>query len=182
MSRWPSVADLVSAAHPSQRAEIERAAAQLGRGTTTPAQRRLLKRARPELASLEEPNLPWSFTILGAPRTKNTGKSPRPGIVIPSAAYRRWFHAAMEQLPVIRRDCRGTATVPVDVTAVFFRVRDQGDEDRFCIALGDWLQRAGLVLNDSLIHWTGDTRRELDRARPRIEVCVAAAVGVSRAG
>lgn len=79
------------------------------------------------------------------------------------------------QMPIIRRDCkmRGFCGEPVDVTAVFYRDRDQGDEDRFMIALGDFLEDAGLVWNDDLIHWTGDTRREIDRENPRVEVKIA---------
>ena len=173
MSRWPSLSELLEHAGPHQRAQIERIVS--GLEQRAGERRRALKRLAPPPAPLEAPNLPWQFTIEGAPRTKNTGKSPRPGVVIPSAAYRRWFHAAIAQLPGIRTRCRGTCSAPVDVTAVFFRDRDAGDEDRYCIALGDWLQRSGLVLNDSLIHWTGDTRREIDRARPRIVVRITAA-------
>ena len=118
------------------------------------------------------------FTILGAPRTKNTGKiALRDGkqAVIPSAPYRRWFKAAMQQWPVVRlaaRELQLPITRPVEVTAVWYRDIDTGDEDRYKIALGDYLQRSGLLKNDSQIHWGGGCRRDKDAARPRTEVVV----------
>lgn len=139
------------------------------------APRRLeVKRAKPELRSLEPLELPCRLVLEGPPRTKNTGKSPRPGVVIPSATYRRWFAASMSQVRALRDRglLVGTASEPVTVTALWFRDRNAGDEDRFKVGLGDFLQRAGLVLNDDLIHWSGDCRREIDRERPRTEVLI----------
>lgn len=136
--------------------------------------RRPIKRARPPVLDLGEPNLPWCFILRGAPRTKNTGRAPgSAGLVVPSAAYRRWFHAAMQQVVAVRAaGMRGTCSRPVVVTAIWYRDRDVGDEDRFKVALGDFLQRAGFVLNDSLIHWSGACRRALDRDRPRTAVLI----------
>lgn len=120
-----------------------------------------------------------TFTIIGAPRTKNTGKVAPTASgkqrVIPPAPYRRWFKHAMQQWPVVRLAARGLQlplTQPVEVTAVWFRDREAGDEDRYKIALGDFLQRSGLIRNDYQIHWGGDCRRDIDRARPRTEVTV----------
>ena len=122
------------------------------------------------------------FVVEGAPRCKNTGKSPRPGVVIPSAPFRRWLASAKEQAHAIRAHLamRGVRTPifdPVDVTAVFYRDRAVGDEDRYMVAFGDFLQGAGLIDNDSAIHWTGDTRREIDRDRPRVECVITTRSG-----
>jgi len=125
---------------------------------------------------LGPPNLPWSFTILGDPATKNTGKVTREGRVVPPKKWSRWFKSALKQVIAIRAlGARGTCKEPVDVTAVFYRARNVGDEDRYKVALGDFLERAGFVWNDSLVHWTGETRRALDPARPRIEVMITSA-------
>src|SRR5579871_5023044 len=108
------------------------------------------------------------FVILGAPRTKNTGKVVMRGrvLVVPSAAYRRWYKSALAQAPILlaQAGIRTPIAVPVDVTAIFYRDRRTGDEDRYKNALGDYLQRARFIENDVLIHWTGETRRALDPA------------------
>ena len=138
-----------------------------------PTQRPRKPRVRIDLGP---PNLPWSFTILGDPATKNTGKVTRDGRVVPPKKWRRWFKNSNDQVLAIRaRGVRGTCKESVDVTAVFYREKNIGDEDRYKVALGDFLERAGFVWNDSLIHWTGDTRRALDPARPRIEVTITSA-------
>jgi Holliday junction resolvase RusA-like endonuclease len=137
--------------------------------------RRPVKRARPNVATLEPANLGWIFTIEGAPRTKGNSRS---GVgTIPSAAYRRWFHAAMEQVPLIRRAAiHGVIQVPVIVKATFFRARaGVADLDNYTKGLGDYLQRAGFITNDSLIRGWDGSRLELDRDHPRIVVEIEAA-------
>ncbi len=135
--------------------------------------RRAVKRARPPVESLGPPSLPWRFVIDGAPRTKNTGKLTKGGQIIPSKPYREWFHAAMAQVQRIRAaGIVGIASKPVIVTAHWYRNRDTGDEDRFKVALGDFLERAGFIFNDRLIHWGGGCERRIDRARPRTEILI----------
>lgn len=86
---------------------------------------------------------------------------------------RQGWHITPGQLLAAGYEIDEPFTSRVEVTAVFYRDRDQGDEDNFEKALGDTLQRAGVVENDRLIHWTGETRLEVDRARPRVEVTIA---------
>jgi len=136
--------------------------------------RRPVKRAQPPVAALEPANLGWIFTIEGAPRTKGNSRSGSG--TVPSATYRRWFHAAMEQVPEIRRAIFGTVQVPVIVKATFYRSRAvKADLDNYLKGLGDYLQRAGFIVNDSLIRGWDGSRLELDRERPRILVEVEAA-------
>lgn len=122
-----------------------------------------------------------SFAIIGAPRTKNTGSiasAKGQYVIVPSKAYRKWFNAAKKQAPIIRAAMRGVLlpiALPVTVTAVWYRDRDVGDEDRFKIGLGDFLQRMGIVKNDALIHWSGGCARALDYQRPRTEVTIEVA-------
>jgi hypothetical protein len=142
------------------------------RGQVAPV-RRPVKRARP-LGDVTPANLPWAFTIEGPPRTKGNDRAGNG--TIPSVAYRRWFHAAQRQVLAIRAGgIRGVVTVPCNVAPVFYRDRDAGDEDNYFKALGDFLQRAGFIVNDSLIHWAGTERLQVDRARPRIELRIEAA-------
>lgn len=129
-------------------------------------------------AHLPEQVAPVRFEIVGAPRTKNTGQAilvgGRPRI-IPPKPYRMWFKAAMAQAPIVRAACPGRFLARVDVTAIFYRDRAVGDEDRFKIGLGDFLERVGVLKNDNLIHWTGATRLDKDAARPRVEVSITLA-------
>ncbi len=137
--------------------------------------RRPVKRVHPVAAPLEPANLPWRFTIEGAPRTKGNSRS---GMgTIPSAAYRRWFYKAVEQVLFIRATgTRGTVQVPVIVRATFFRARaGRADLDNFFKALADYLQSAGFIVNDSLIRGWDGSRLEIDRDRPRILVEIEAA-------
>jgi len=131
-----------------------------------------------------------TVTIIGAPRTKKTssrvvkcGKFTR---VLPSLAYLEWFHLAMQQAPRIRRELAAQgATLPlagaVEVSAVFYRERAQGDLCGFLQALGDLLQEprhkpkrngAGIIRDDAQIDSWDGSRRAKDAARPRIEVTI----------
>jgi hypothetical protein len=146
------------------------------------------KRAkRPTLAdTLPEQVAPVTFTIPTAARTKNTGKVVKGGKVIPPAPWRKWLKAAQQQVPLIRAGYvrrgnvleRGAPPIPgcfkrrVEVTAVWYRDADRGDEDRYKVGTGDLLQRLGFVANDDLIHWSGECRRDLDRENPRTEVTI----------
>ena len=146
---------------------------------------------RPTLAEvLPEQVAPVLFTLLGAPRTKNTGKvvtTPKgKHAVIPPRPWRDWLKAARAQVALIRAGYvrRGNALersappIPgcfkrrVEVTVVWYRDANQGDEDRYKVGTGDLLQRLGFVTNDDLIHWGGGCRRDIDRENPRTEVTI----------
>jgi Holliday junction resolvase RusA-like endonuclease len=118
-------------------------------------------------------------TILGPPRTKNTGDIvPVPGTrrfrVIPSKNYRAWFKQAKQQVPFLRQQLATQLPIRgrVEVTAIWYRDRNVGDEDNFKKGLGDFLERSGILANDKQIHWGGGCRLDKDAARPRIEVAI----------
>lgn len=137
----------------------------------------------------------FHFTVTGPPRTKkNHGQTiVRGGRVfrLPSKPHEEWFALAMSQSPVIRAELRRQGvdlpiTAPVRITAVFFRQANSGDLNGYEQALGDWLQTpvpffgpkrsgirnngASIIVDDKQIVSWGESRLDVDRARPRIEV------------
>lgn len=117
------------------------------------------------------------ITIPGAPVTKKTsqalvwvGKGPkrRPKIV-PSARSKRWEGEVSAALHVLWR--RPALTNLVWVRALFYRPTETtGDLSNYLQALGDALERGGVVANDRLIaSWDG-SRRLVDADDPRVEV------------
>ena len=133
------------------------------------------------------------FILEGAPRTKKTHsrivnipkagsrKCPacghRPGFpkVLPSEAHEKWHKGAILECLYIKAELvRSGVSLPiadaVNVRAVFYRESRVGDACGFYQALGDLLQDAGIIVNDSQIaSWDG-SRLEKDADRPRIEV------------
>jgi len=118
------------------------------------------------------------FVLHGPPRTKkNHNRLVRAGRryrVLPSAAHERWYRDACSQAWAIREELRRAGVdlpirEPVRVWATFWRDRQIGDECGYMQALGDWLERVGIIVNDRLIHW-GEVRLEKDAENPRIEV------------
>ncbi len=141
----------------------------------------MLERCRPRIDRGVAERPEWvriRFTIQGPPRTKKThnrlvpvGRRYR---LIPSAAHERWYRDACSQAWGIREQLRRAGfelpiQEPVTVRATFWRDRRIGDECGYMQALGDWLERVGIILNDRLIHW-GEVRLEKDAENPRIEV------------
>jgi Holliday junction resolvase RusA-like endonuclease len=124
----------------------------------------------------------YSFKILGAPRTKNKATPVRTKsgklAFLPGKQYLKWLKCAQQQIPLIRVESGIIAPLsqPVEVTAVFYRDRNVGDQDNYQKGLGDFLQKAGIIKNDKLIHWTGLTRLDKDTERPRIEVKIECAL------
>jgi Holliday junction resolvase RusA-like endonuclease len=123
------------------------------------------------------------LVIPGAPRTKKTsnrivrvGGSRKSFKILPSAAHESWFERAML---LMRAEFRaltiaGLAPIarPVHVRAIFYRDAARGDLVGYQQALADFLERAGIIVNDKyVVSWDG-TRLEVDRGRPRIEVTV----------
>lgn len=90
-------------------------------------------------------------------------------IIAPSAAHDHWFRRALPQVVSAWR--RPPITVPVRVAAIFHRAdRRRIDLVNAMQALADLLERAGVILNDSLVaSWDG-SRIRIDRERPRVEV------------
>jgi len=118
------------------------------------------------------------FTIIGPPRTKGNSfrvviRNDRPR-VLPSKPYTIWFRAARLQINLQRvaQGLRAPLERPVHVRAQFYRARAVGDIDNYAKALGDCLQRSGVLANDKLIaSWDG-TRLLVDHARPRVELAI----------
>ncbi len=139
------------------------------------------------------------FAINAVPRTKKTSNiavtiRPKDGrrpfqTVLPSAAYQKFFRAAMKESPLIKAGLRQAGVeLPIqgdlNVCALFYRDRDQGDAVGFYQALGDFLQSprekngketrqgAGLIVDDRQVKsWNGSELR-LDYKHPRIEVFI----------
>ena len=122
----------------------------------------------------------FSFTIGVCPRTKKTSNRfiqvPIPGtrltrpMMLPSKAYEEFDEAAQRVLMLVRRKLAKPIDVPVNCEALFYRERKDGDAVGYYQALADTLQKAGIVINDSLIiSWNGSQMLK-DQSRPRIEV------------
>lgn len=140
----------------------------------------------------------FSFTLLGAPRTKKTsnrivqikGKNGARGFtkILPSEAHEDWFKVAMTYAPAIRQQLvKSGAVLPlsgfIEVSATFYRERDSGDLLGYMQAIADWMQApktndqgklvrkgAGIICDDVQIRSWDGTRLSKDAACPRIEV------------
>ena len=127
----------------------------------------------------EEIALPFTITLLGAPRTKKNSLRRRnvtgdDGVTrlktIPSAAFLRWQDIVTPQL---RRAAGHLAPITSEVWVRALIYRDaayHGDLNGYQQAIGDVLQRAGVIVNDELIQSWDGTRRRLDRDLPRVEI------------
>ncbi len=136
----------------------------------------------------------YTFTIMGAPRTKKTSnRIVRAGAfskVLPSEAHEAWFKEAMSQAVLIQRFLRAqgleqTIDHPVAVAAIFYRDRNVGDLCGYLQSLGDFMQApkvlpsgkisrngAGIIGDDSqIVSWDGSRLRK-DSVNPRIDVAV----------
>ena len=135
------------------------------------------------------------FVIPGPPRTKKTSNRvisiPKKGAhrcarcghmpgfpkVLPSEAYEQWEAAAVLHCAIIKAALRSVGvelpiTAPVSVDAQIYRDRNVGDVCGYQQAIGDMLQDAGIISNDSQIEdWDG-TRRRIDRESPRVEIWI----------
>jgi Holliday junction resolvase RusA-like endonuclease len=127
------------------------------------------------------------LTILGRPITKSN--SPRIGrsrtgkpFVLPSKALEKWQETAVLQLQAQHGraardsrwhlgDKRQPCVVQVGARALFYRPVDgPGDLDNYAKALGDALQKAGILANDRLIRSWDGSRLLIDRRNPRVEI------------
>lgn len=120
---------------------------------------------------------PLTFTIYGAPRAK--GNNPRVfgsgqrKVYLPSKAQAAWFKRALTQVDKIKDSCCSCVypiAHKIHIKAVFYRERASGDLDNLFKSLGDFLQRAGFIVNDSQIESWDGSRKAKDKVRPRIEV------------
>lgn len=118
--------------------------------------------------------------------------------VMPSELYREWFTAAMVYAMPIRHALQRSGivlpiSVPVQVTAIFYRERLAGDLLGYEQALADWLQAprfsktsrdkwgrpkqsrdgAGIITDDALIESWDGSRLAKDADYPRIELKIS---------
>ena len=114
------------------------------------------------------------------PRTKKNSPRIIPGlkhpILLPSKAYKIWEKAATVSmlkccLEMNRYRLMGL-TDSVNVEAKIYRDRDVGDTNGFTQAIGDWLEHAGILVNDRQIDGWDGTERLKDAACPRLELCI----------
>lgn len=138
------------------------------------------------------------FVIYGPPRTKKThGRIvtvTRKGqkrqvcyachrqtngipILLPSEAYEEWEKEALAQVPGIKLQLANLGvTLPLagllSIEALVYREANVGDTAGFHQAIGDMLQKAGILANDVQIEdWDG-TRRLKDALKPRVEIYI----------
>ena len=127
----------------------------------------------------------WSFTVLGAPRTKkNHGDRWKPAgsnrtLTVPSKAWRAWLATVGFQLQdghIRRRFTDGeTLRFPVNCQAIFYRDALRGDAVGYYQGLADLLEKTGVVKNDAqIVSWDG-SRLLVDRKNPRTEVTLESA-------
>jgi len=134
------------------------------------------------------------FVIDGAPRTKkNSGRivtipagrrcrfcGVARGFskLLPSEAHEEWYKSAITQAFVIKALLAGRGVeLPISGAVsveclVYCENRNIGDVAGYYQAVGDFLQSAGIIVNDSQIEdWDG-SRRAVDKHRPRIEIYI----------
>lgn len=126
---------------------------------------------------------------IAPPRTKKNSATMLPNrarpVLIPSNAYLKWERAAIRSLlgeGIIKAhiDLSGEKTYrvvgakaidyAVNCRALIYREMRSGDAVGFYQAIGDFLQLAGVVVNDKfIVSWDG-TRLLKDPVRPRVEL------------
>lgn len=115
------------------------------------------------------------FVIEGAPRTKGDhARIVRAGSrmrLIQSRQSMAWADSAVVQLlGQLRGMKRPLFITPVNMRALVYRDRAVGDLTNYCKNIEDALEKAGVILNDKLIHGHDGTRLLVDRKRPRVEI------------
>lgn len=116
--------------------------------------------------------------------------------VIPSEAFTEWFRNAMTQTPILctmARDQGAELPIdePVNVRALIYRERDDGDAVNYYQAIGDFLQAArltrpkrngaGILSDDRLIRCWDGSRLLKDPKNPRIQVEITVLSGGQQA-
>ena len=118
-------------------------------------------------------------TIPGPPRTKKNhtrliwcGGKPR---IMPSEAYLEWEKSGLQTCTI-----KGPKSLaePLNVRATIYRATLTGDAVGYYQAIGDFLQKAGVVVDDKwLVSWDG-TRLDKDAASPRVELTLEGFNGI----
>lgn len=121
----------------------------------------------------------WSeaFVIEGRPATKKTSqrivRNKKTGLpfILPSSKSKGWEQGAILQLKAQWKE-PASITRPVAVRALVYRDRRVGDWTGYMQAIGDALERSGVIANDNLIRHWDNSRLLVDKARPRVELTV----------
>lgn len=133
------------------------------------------------------------LTILGPPRTKkNHGRRIKRGnrvYSVPSEAAVAWETSAIRQL-IEQRRAQGPSGMyvlgpyvqlplasPVSVSALVYRDANRGDLVGYLQAIGDALERGGVIGNDIQIKSWDGSRLLIDREHPRVEIELEAMPG-----
>lgn len=114
-------------------------------------------------------------TIPGPPRTKKNhsrlvwrGKNPR---ILPSEAYEQWEAVGLAKC---RIEGPKQLNGPLNCRATIYRQTLTGDAVGYYQAIADFLQKAGVVIDDKwIVSWDG-TRLDKDADQPRIELVLEA--------
>lgn len=120
------------------------------------------------------------LVIEGPPRTKKTGqrifrnKKTGAPFITSKASASAWEKDAIRQLKLqaLCMGKEGPIERPVHVMALFYRDARRGDLTNYQQALGDALQSAGIIANDSLIESWDLSRKLIDREWPRVEIWI----------
>jgi Holliday junction resolvase RusA-like endonuclease len=139
------------------------------------------------------------FVVHGPPRTKKThnrvvnipfkgssrcracGRIPGTPRVLPSEQYELWEKSALAQSFGIKDGLkRAGVNLPiaslVNINAQVYREANIGDLAGYLQAIGDMLQKAGILLNDSQIDGWDGSRRQKDATNPRVEIFITVLV------
>jgi Holliday junction resolvase RusA-like endonuclease len=96
--------------------------------------------------------------------------------VFPDPKYRKWEKLAIPQLQAqwMGRPAVGGKKHPLRIDAVFYLGKRQHyDLSNLLAALGDVLEKAGVITSDYWIDSWGDSRRDRDWDRPRVEIILS---------
>ena len=113
----------------------------------------------------------------GAPKCRCCGHQPGFPKLLPSEAYEIWEESALQQAIGIKRQLAiAGVSLPLigllSVEAHIYRETNVGDVCGFQQAIGDMLQKAGIITNDVQIEDFDGTRRLKDAANPRVEIFI----------
>ena len=97
--------------------------------------------------------------------------------MLPSEQYETWELEALAQCVGIKAQLRSMGIETpiaglISIEAQIYRQTETGDANGYYQAIGDMLQKAQIIINDSQIEdWDG-SRRLKDPARPRVEIYI----------
>lgn len=114
------------------------------------------------------------------PRTKKNHSRIIPGmrhpILLPSKAYKDWEKGCIRSLTPVLYEMRQQGLLGltdfVNCEAKIYRDRNVGDTNGYTQAIGDMLEKVGIIANDRQIESWDGTERLKDAALPRLELVI----------